>query len=465
MSITITTPHDPRLPQLGTILSPTEMARHLDDYFNVRSNGTTRIEACVVDRVKYRPRKSCTVSYRLRMSKGQCNQPSDARVYGNLFEADEAHRRFPDARAQGHLANGELPAIGLLSPVPMIIWHFPVDRKLSALHTLSDANSMMSTARTLVETTVEPSNAVRVTGHELVSYFPEHTCTVRVQGLAASSSGDRPWTAYAKTRYDDAGVETFRLMGELQSANNQDKIGFAQPLLYQHESRTLWQAGVDAAPLADHLDKGKWDVIALERVALALARLHSSQVHIDRRIPLSTIIAQLYDSARLIELAAPHLASNVHATVATLIARADDVDPTLNAVVHGDLHSHNILLSPEKVVFIDLDRVSNGMALAEVGSLLAEFTTRALLRDEEPALSLLRHLFETYATAAHYRCHFSSALWHCAAALIHERARRCVTSLKPGRFALLPRVIFTAQSLLAHSIEMWRGTSFTRTSA
>ena len=57
-------PTDPLLPNLAVVVDPRRAAEVFGELLHKQG---LVVEGCIVDRVKYRPRRNCTLSYRLRL--------------------------------------------------------------------------------------------------------------------------------------------------------------------------------------------------------------------------------------------------------------------------------------------------------------------------------------------------------------------------------------------------------------
>jgi Ser/Thr protein kinase RdoA (MazF antagonist) len=126
------------------------------------------------------------------------------------------------------------------------------------------------------------------------------------------------------------------------------------------------------------------------------------------------------------------------------------------ATLHGDLHPRNILADGGQLALIDLDGVRRGPALLELGAWVADGMYRALLDDAAPARdgAAWQALLDGYADAGGTRPPLRMLAWATAWNLLCQRAWRCVVNLKPGRFAIAPRLIVLASEVAGmHRLE------------
>jgi aminoglycoside phosphotransferase (APT) family kinase protein len=123
------------------------------------------------------------------------------------------------------------------------------------------------------------------------------------------------------------------------------------------------------------------------------------------------------------------------------------------AVLHGDLHLKNMIaLESDAIALIDLDNLCLGDPLIDLEASLPTSTIgttgagkRAAARPE----LLVKQLLAGYFEAAGEPFNEQSLRWQIAAALIGERAVRCITRLKPGGRPLVDWLI----DLAAQTVE------------
>lgn len=439
-------PADAILPHLSTVVDAAAMAPRLGRLLPLHAGAPVDVRACEVERIKYRPGRNCVVGYRLQVEIE--GRPSERRFNATVYAAAEAVARHDKACADG--APG---AAHLLDDLDAVVRVFPHDRKLPHLALLADGELMVGHfLPPLVASRWGSRRPAGAATHAVIGYFPEHTCTVVLQ--ARLDAPAMHWRAFGKTRYDDAGAQTHRAMSALWSsdAHRHGAVGYARPLGYDARHRLLWQEGVPAPTLHALLATGPVGPAVLRRVAHAVAALHGTRhVPTTRQVSLADLLAALDHAESLVSRALPRLAGHVRAIVQDLRRRSRDLDDTTRGTLHGDLHSKNILIAPDRACLIDLDRLSHGLPLSEVGSLLAELAARDCAAHGHVHHGALEQLVDCYREESSFDAPRDAVDWHFAAALITERAGRAITSLKPGWATLVPSVIDVARSVLARS--------------
>jgi hypothetical protein len=109
------------------------------------------------------------------------------------------------------------------------------------------------------------------------------------------------------------------------------------------------------------------------------------------------------------------------------------------------------------VALIDLDNVHQGSPWQDIGSFVASLLYRGLLMDTpgQVVRETIATFYRAYERNAPWRTSPETLYWFVAAALLHERAFRCVTRLKDGRLDLVDKLV----TLAAHISEGIEGSS------
>lgn len=459
-------PNDASLPSLGRLLDSSYIGERLRTLCG--SAQGLAVSECEIERVKYRPRRACVVGYRLRLRNAVSAAESERRFALCMYPAGDAQARYEKARAQapatGVGTGAGLHAISLLEDLHTLVWPFPRDRKLPMLALLADG--AWAAGAVLPELARQRWGAVyrvRQNIHTIKSYFPEHSCTVNERMILSPvyGVGERLWTVFGKMRADDAGAESFANMRALwdSDARRGGLVSYAQPLAYDAAHRLLWQEGIEAATLDSVLAEAHSEQ-QLARVGVAVAALHTTPVACAGSLTAEDVRANLQRAEEVLgaTLGASKHSTPLLAAVARLHAELERasawIDFDANATLHGDLHSNNILLNAAEVALIDVDRLQRGPALADLGSLIAELLYRACVTRQVLPVHAVQAIGRAYERAVPWPVNRQELAWFTAAALLHERAYRCVGSLKPGRMQALPRLIDVAERVLGGAIAL-----------
>lgn len=441
--------NDPALPQLAQALDVSALRTCFTD--QVIGAPGWRVQRCHIERAKYRPGRSVLIGYRLELHHAATGVMQTQRVCAALYSAREADERARAAARKSYLNAGPVKPFAHVAQLAMLVWAFPNDRKLHALAMIADADRMAAALRaSIVAARWGEQARVAEIGHVIVSYFPEHTCTAKLSVAVDVGGMRQQWQVFAKTRYDDVGARTKRIMDALSASRAAcaNEVGYARALAYDSNWRMLWQEGVAAPTLHDRIVQGATSARVMARVGAALAALHTTAIADQASAGVLQPGAgalRLRGAHATLAASRPRSALSLERCVERLLALAPEQDHE-RGLIHGDLHSKNILVSADQVSFIDLDRVGYGSPLAELGALIAELHHRALQRHSDPAEPIAA-LCAAYQARARWRVAPSALAWHVAGALICERALRCVTSLKPGAAEDIEKLIMLAEAL------------------
>jgi len=438
-------PSDPVLPQLASALDARAMRRVFEQTL-LADSVSAELTACDIERVKYRPGRNCVIGYKLEWREPATGARHEQRLCAGIYAPGEAHARYDKASSEAHTASAGLAPVSLIAPLDMVVWAFPNERKLSALPVMTDpARLREELLPAVVRAHWGQDWKIADVSHTVSCYFPEHSCTIGAVLTLVHASGAprRLWSVLGKTRYDDAGARTFRCMAGLWQGDDRDDVSYARPLGYQPEHRLLWQERVPGVTLDSLLDGSRLDTALLARVARAVAALHRTQLTTERRVVTGDILERLKSAEALVARAQPQCAAVLAQATVQLLQQAPSLDTHASATLHGDLHSNNILVDGARVYLVDLDEVSNGPPLSELGSFLAELIYRACLSGTslDALTPALTNIVQAYRQAVPWSVTGEEVGWYTAAALLNERAFRCVTSLKPGRMEILGQLV------------------------
>jgi hypothetical protein len=447
-----TVPHDPLLPQLASALDGDAMCRVFDAALRAR-NGQ-RVTACRVDRVKYRPRRNCSVSWQLELEDERSGTRYAQRVAGRLCAAGEAAPRH--AR---HVARTALPSrcgvSSLLLPqLELFAWFVPNDPRLAALGGLCEAiggggDALREAARALLG---PGAQAPRQMSAELVQYVPESRACARFDVASADGPVRR---LYAKIERGDGGAATEAVMRALYAspARAEGRLAMARPLLWQPAAGLHWQEGVAGTPLLE-LHPHCPPALAA-RVARVVAALHDTPAPLARRIDAADLLDHPRACAALLGTVEPRWTPLLDALLDALAAGEAMLHDLPAVTLHGDLHPRNILVDGERLVLIDLDSARAGAAALDLGAWIANTLSRALVAGAAlaPAQACAAHFLQAYRAASRHAATDAVVAWATARALLCERAHSSVANLKPGHYPRVGALLELACFIARHGLD------------
>ena len=440
-------PTDPVLPQLAHALDPQAMAKTFAGLLAGLS-----VRACEVERVKYRPRRNCSVLYRLRLHDPREGCEFEQRVAARFCSGGDAQRRHRQALARPTVASVAGPALSHVAELDMLAHWLPNDPKLAALALLcNDTELRRRCLPEVVAALTEGRGWLLDHRTTLVQVVPELRVCARVElrlqpapGAAACSH-----TLFVKADVERSGATTQALMQTLyrSAAQTQGRLRTPRPLLWQEHAGLHWQCAATGSALEDH-EPGVGPATSA-RVGAQLAALHATALPGLPGIDLGDLRAQVQRAAALLSAVEPAWRPLLVRLAARLDAGAAALGAEPAVTLHGDLHPRNILVDAEQLTFIDLDGVQAGPAVLELGAWVADTLYRAAL-DAAAAWRTWPscHAFlAAHASASGRAADAVLLAWSTAHDLLCKRAYRCLANLKPGRFEIVPQLLALADAI------------------
>lgn len=333
---------DAAVPGLATVLDPEAFAEKF-----VEQVGEP-IESAEVTYVRYKPRQSCLVGYRIESG----GQSSD--VCATAYRSDVSSKA-----AKALCRPGRVPLAGL----NIIVHQFPDDDKLRALPWLASPEAR----RRLLEKVLPKQPELWSSALEPIRYKPERRYVAR---LIVAGEPRAVIKAYSPSGYEAAAIHAksfrpdsrFHLPDRMGRSNRHCLLAFD------------WLPGL---LLTQFLGDATFDSGVLRRVGAALAGLHeqrSKKLHPRTRndeaasfLPLASWLAAI----------CPNLDARAHALAATLADRISQL-PAADHSVHGDFYAKQIVVDNGTVGIIDFDEAFRGDPAHDLGLFLAHLERDAL---------------------------------------------------------------------------------------
>lgn len=451
----LTIPQDTGLPQLAAILDDARMGAAFEAMLRDNDpSANLTVTDCRTQWIKYKPGNNCTVCYRLTVEESRSRHQGEQIVYGRIYADGGGRGRFVKVQP-AHLTR---PTYGrpmmYLAQLDMLVWFFPNDRKLAGLPFLVDkAQLRKGSLGDAVRTLCGSDWYVDEINFRLVHYVPEHGCTARVEVVAkrAGSGAARELTLFGKCYSGDGGAETYRLMNQLwhHAANDPTALRVARPCSYHPEHKILWQSQVTGTTLLQQEMGSQGFCDSLPAAAAAVAALHNAALQCSNKMALNDWLQKLRELRGFLPRVVPSCEIHLVALTDHLCREAARLPDVPDATLHGDLHLGNILTENGKAALIDLDGLANGPALMDIGSFIAAMIFHGMIQRSEPSSlnEMVEVFLREYRRAARGPVAEFALRWHVAAALVVERAYRCVSRLKAGRVELVDDVIEAAHRI------------------
>lgn len=434
-------PLDRALPHLMHALDPEAMHEVFDD--TVRRYGA-HLESCRIERIKYRPSRNCTLSYHLHMRRECSGEPIEQRVTARLFGGDEIGRRAARVTDAGLSPSPAGPAVRLLPALDMLTWWWPNDSKLTAPRVLADESALRERVLPPVVAALSDGRG-RLTAFDVdvAQYVPENRLCARVTLHWTQGRQCRSQVVYAKASREPDSATAHGYLREVcaGAAWRGGALRTPRALLWQPDFGLHWQS---ALPGRDLLDFAPTEIARLSpRLGAQLAALHHTRVSTSRELTREALHERLTQVVRDVGYVLPAARDTLRRAQALLLAGLKELPCVPHATLHGDLHARNILVADGLPGLIDLDGLRAGPAVLELGAWIADGMYHALLHGEPPSRDrdAWNALLAGYQAAGGRVASARDLAWAVAWNLLCQRAWRCVTNLKPGRFVIAPRLI------------------------
>jgi len=402
------------------------------------------IADCRLEQIKYRPGRNCLLTYHLQLAtKGGM---LDVPVYLMACRPGESHQVHAAAAKTATVQTPFSQGLWHLDQLDSVLWIFPNDRKLGGIAALNDPDSLSSEVASQIGGSRQRGKI------EIIRYVAERSCTVRLR------LEDGATVSYGKFYRPGESDPAWNAIGSLWQSKScrSGSLTIPEPLIRLDESESVWLREVRGVPLERKLPEdltGEWMI----RTGRTIAELHKIGATIgSSSLPVIVETERRQKLENAIELLAMvNGGQRVRlAELATKLARKEPRNRPGNlAVLHGDLHLKNMIaLESGAIALIDLDNLCLGDPLIDLGSFIAHLYYWHYWSREaggsRPEL-LVEQLLAGYFEAAGEPLDEQSLRWQIAAALIGERAVRCITRLKPGGRPLVDWLI----DLAAQTVE------------
>ncbi len=339
-----------------------------------------------------------------------------------------------------------LPQPGALhvAALDLLLWPWPADPGLPQLAGLLDPKA----AQAFWEAPAQAVHALR--------HAPENRAVLRYTHADGR-------TLYAKTFADDRGARVKQRFDWFWERSQRDAGAplVAQPLHYDPETRTLWQAAARGVPLAAAMDGqsaqgghaadaanaagGRPAARWAPPLARALAALHDAPAALGGRERLDRAhwLTEAQRRGRKIERALPALAPCAQATVAAIERAAARLPAHREVPVHADFHHGQAWIDGDRAVLFDFDEVALGDPMQDLASFVVRLPAAA-------GADAGARWLAAYAAVA--PAHFDTArlAWHLALQQLMQASRAFVFQVTHWR-AEVARRLERAQALAAQA--------------
>jgi len=461
-------PHDPYFPQLPLLCDKQSMKDLFEQ--QMRHGNLLNQPACIqslqIRHIRYKPGRYVMVLYGLifQQQPGQTDYPKT--WYVRAFQRGKSQSDFQKVQACLTQKRQSDSFIVHFPEIESIAWGFPYDRKIKTLPQALDQQRLRSQ---VIPSLLGPQRMAEWDLVDLVSkiihYVPEHTCTMRVTQYLRHRSMEHftVLSAFGKTFATGKGLDSYRTLQQLwdSQARQLGTLVIPEPLAFEAETNTLWQSGLKGTPLSNFPlsdpRMGGW----MEKAGTTLATLHGTRLRDLPSHPVSDILTWLDDAIGILVSLRPACKEPLNQLVAILKQQAAYLRSHPPVTLHGDPHRKNLFLQDKTVALIDLDSLTTGPPLYDVGSCLASLWFRVALGEISTPLAktLSESFLNGYQSVMFWSFSEIEVTWHIAVFLITEQASRCATTFKANHLDILDHLIHLAQSLLSGDV-LFNGTQW-----
>lgn len=447
-------PPDPVIPYLPVALNAQTMAQLLQE--KVFSNLDLGVRHIEIERIKYKPGRSCLVCYRLQLIHGTSGKTDELLLCARFYRSGGSHAPYVRALCN-HAPDTPIhvPLIHL-QDFDCLIWVFPNDDKLKAVAVLMDPSALgREVLPELIEHHWGNRWSVSHPQAQMVHYFPEHACCTCVTFRLSHQDNEEIQhpVLYCKTYHNNQGRRTMNSMEQLWHSRlrREGQLSIPRPIAYLQRWKSLWQLEVKGVPAMERLRIEADFHHHMARVATSIAALHQTAV---KNLPIAGngrhSIAHLKRALKLIHHVRPELARPMELLASHLCRTCPGLQRRPLATLHGDLHLKNILIDEQQVHLIDLDDLMLGDPLHDLGSLIASMLHLSLLgkldqtRVQRSIAALLKH----YQSHVDWHLDANDLCWYVTASLLTERIARSIIRVKDGRIENIQALFELAGTIL-----------------
>lgn len=369
--------------------------------------------------VWYVPRKSLQVVY--RAAGAGCANDTLLRL--DVLGPGRAH---PASALPGA---GEHARVRLLPRLGAVGWLFPEDAELPRLAAVVDD-------RYLAEQ-LGPGGRWRS-----LSYLPGRRCA-----LHHRTPGD-PAGVVLRVQPPPDAAESFARLRAAWTAGSR-RFRMPEPIGHDRDRGAFWERFVPGERLDALLGTDRFGP-AIEEVVQELARFHQLRLSGLPSQGTAEILKRTTKAVAQARSALPTLGPALDRFEQLLARGAARLDGGAAATLHGDLHTANLVVAGDGVVFIDLDRMSVGDPAYD----LALLGTRLLLvglhhhADVGEVAARVACLPDLYHRAGGRAIAAGTFAWHVAALLVGRQIKTVIRHLAPGGDRLAATLLAWARRTL-----------------
>jgi thiamine kinase-like enzyme len=450
-------PVDPVLRNLAIALDAQQMlpifqARIFKE--NQKKAENLKLKDCRIERIKHKPDTYCLICYRLIIEDLNSGHELEQILTGRVYREERAVYKYFQAHEAEWVDTSRIKPLMYFDDLDMVLWTFPNDRRLPGLSALTDSDFLKrKILPDLISTYWGEGWEISKLSHSTVKYTPEKTCMVRVQMelQQSSTTNCRSWTIYGKTFVEDKGKVTNHIMRQLwkSQVKTNSVLKFAKPLGYLSDYKINWQEGLPGAPLSSREWSDSEFLSLIEKSAKMVAAFHQTPIKCERTTQCQVVVKKLTELKRRLGNAEPSIRTILGDLVDRLFIQVDNLDDSIIATLHGDLHLKNILVQGVDLYLIDMDQISQGPPLFDVGNFISWllFYGPKMGMNSQLQQKSITVFIDRYIKSVPWEISREDLNWHVSFQLVHEQAERLLKQLKFDDFDLMNNLVKIADAV------------------
>ncbi len=411
---------------------PAVMKAVLTERLPMLCSGDWAITSCRVQHVRYSPKKKpenerLAACYHLGVRGSNSQRERTVILYCKAFRGGHSQREI-DTLAQQRADTQALPATPHhFRDLDLLLWVFPEDPAIPHLPEVSDPERVMAhLPYSSLPKGLDGPGDVRSVEVQIINYRPELRCTTRYDLHWGATDQPQHLTIFGKTFRSGEGRDVYARSEYLWTrfSGVEDDVIFAQPLGYTSAVQTLWQLGVEGAPLCCVIGEDNCDSY-LRTVAKGLAMIHHSDL---AGLPKWTLDEHLTEVDKKIEKlrrAMPSLVEELDLLAQRIQLDAPNPSDIPLRPMYWDFHVDQLLAQDGKVAFFDFDELAIGDPLQDI----ANFIVDLHFRDVRLSLArrMAKSLYDSYRSQVKWEVPINRIRWHARVQFINKAYRAYIS--------------------------------------
>jgi len=413
---------------LARFADPSVMKAMLTEHLPLLCPGSWVMTSCLVQHVRYSPKKkikntSLAACYHLGLRDRDSQQERRVILYAKAFcngRSQNEIDRLAQSSADPEALHG-MPHH--FRDLDLLLWVFPADPAIPHLPDVSDPERVMvHLPYSSLPKGLDDARDIRSVEMEVVNYRPELRCTTRYHLSWGTADQPRQLTIFGKTFRNGEGRDVYTRSEYLWNrfSGVDEEVLFPQPLGFTSAVQTLWQLGVEGAPLCRVIEEDNCDSY-LRAVAKGLAMIHNSDLE---ELPQWTLSEHLMEFDKKVEKLRRAVPSSVEELdlLAQLVHRnAPNLSDIPLRPIYWDFHVDQLLAQDGKVAFFDFDE----LVIGDPSQDIANFIVDLRFRDVKQLLArrMAKSLYDSYRSQVKWEVPINRVRWHARVQFINKAYR------------------------------------------